>query len=131
MTPITKERKAAERREKARVRSERARPRVGSCRARRARRPGSREAILAPGSATQTRAGFASYAGEQEDMPAPAIIPCFCSTSSAIWNAAPCVRQCSQRRRMARYQGNVSRIYFRADAGFANPEVYEYLEADG
>ena len=25
-----------------------------------------------------------------------------------------------------RYQGKVSRIYFRADAGFANPEVYEF-----
>ena len=25
----------------------------------------------------------------------------------------------------------MSRIYFRADAGFANPEVYEYLEAEG
>src|SRR6202049_4166847 len=32
---------------------------------------------------------------------------------------------------VARYQGNVSRIYFRADAGFANPEVYECLEAEG
>jgi Transposase DDE domain group 1 len=32
---------------------------------------------------------------------------------------------------VARYQGNVSRIYFRADAGFANPEVYKYLEAEG
>ena len=31
---------------------------------------------------------------------------------------------------MARYRGNVSRIYFRADAGFANPDVYEYLEAE-
>jgi hypothetical protein len=30
---------------------------------------------------------------------------------------------------VARYRGKVSRIYFRADAGFANPEVYEYLEA--
>jgi hypothetical protein len=30
-----------------------------------------------------------------------------------------------------RYQGKVSRIYFRADAGFANPEVYEFLEAEG
>jgi hypothetical protein len=30
-----------------------------------------------------------------------------------------------------RYQGKVSRIYFRADAGFANPEVYEYLEGEG
>jgi hypothetical protein len=28
-------------------------------------------------------------------------------------------------------QGKVSRIYFRADAGFANPEVYEYLEGEG
>ena len=32
---------------------------------------------------------------------------------------------------VARYRGKVSRIYFRADAGFANPEVYEYLEAEG
>src|SRR6478752_7616081 len=30
-----------------------------------------------------------------------------------------------------RYQGKVSRIYFRADAGFANPEIYEFLEAEG
>ena len=32
---------------------------------------------------------------------------------------------------VARYRGKVSRIFFRADAGFANPEVYEYLEAEG
>ena len=32
---------------------------------------------------------------------------------------------------VARYRGKVSRIYFRADAGFATPDVYEYLEADG
>ena len=31
---------------------------------------------------------------------------------------------------VARYQGKVSRISFRADAGFANPGVYEYLEAE-
>jgi hypothetical protein len=31
---------------------------------------------------------------------------------------------------VARYKGHVSRLYFRADAGFANPEVYEYLEAE-
>jgi Transposase DDE domain group 1 len=31
---------------------------------------------------------------------------------------------------VARYQGNVSRIYFRADAGFASPEVYEFLEGE-
>ena len=29
-----------------------------------------------------------------------------------------------------RYLGKVSRIYFRGDAGFANPEVYEFLEAE-
>jgi Transposase DDE domain group 1 len=29
-----------------------------------------------------------------------------------------------------RYKGKVSRIYFRADAAFANPEVYEFLEAE-
>jgi len=30
---------------------------------------------------------------------------------------------------VTRYRGKVSRIYFRADTGFANPEVYEFLEA--
>jgi hypothetical protein len=30
---------------------------------------------------------------------------------------------------VACYQGKVSRIYFRADAAFAMPEVYEFLEA--
>jgi Transposase DDE domain group 1 len=29
-----------------------------------------------------------------------------------------------------RYQGKVSRIYVRADAGFANPDIYEFLEAE-
>jgi hypothetical protein len=32
---------------------------------------------------------------------------------------------------VARYRGKLSRIYFRADAGFANPEVYEYLKGEG
>ena len=31
---------------------------------------------------------------------------------------------------VTRYRGKVSRIYFRADAAFANPDVYEYLEAE-
>ena len=31
---------------------------------------------------------------------------------------------------VARYQGKLSRIYFRADAAFAMPEVYEFLEAN-
>jgi hypothetical protein len=45
-----------------------------------------------------------------------------------IWNAALCVPATFTA--PARYQGKVSRIYFRADAGFANPEVYEFLEAE-
>ena len=31
---------------------------------------------------------------------------------------------------VGRYQGKLSRIYFRADAAFAMPEVYEFLEAE-
>jgi hypothetical protein len=31
---------------------------------------------------------------------------------------------------VGRYQRKVSRIYLRADAAFAMPEVYEFLEAD-
>src|ERR1700720_4303237 len=31
---------------------------------------------------------------------------------------------------VARYQGKVSRIYFRADAAFASPDVYEFLDAE-
>jgi hypothetical protein len=31
---------------------------------------------------------------------------------------------------VARYRGKFSRIYFRADAGFANPDVYDFLEAE-
>jgi hypothetical protein len=32
---------------------------------------------------------------------------------------------------VARYRGRLSRIYLRADAGFANPDVYAFLEAEG
>jgi hypothetical protein len=50
----------------------------------------------------------------------------------------PSSRQRPQRRRMGgradagcrTIKGKVSRIYFRADAGFANPDVYEFLEAE-
>ena len=71
--------------------------------------------------------------------PAPAITRCSCSTSSVIWNAALCVPatftaptngRAVLKPVVARYQGEVSRIYFRADAGLANPEVYEFLEAE-
>src|SRR5205807_106134 len=32
---------------------------------------------------------------------------------------------------IARYRGTVKRRYFRRDATFANPEVYEFLESEG
>jgi len=32
---------------------------------------------------------------------------------------------------VARYRGTVKRLYFRGDAAFANPEIYEFLEAEG
>src|SRR5205823_7038381 len=32
---------------------------------------------------------------------------------------------------IARYRGNVKRLYFRGDAAFTNPEIYEFLEAEG
>jgi hypothetical protein len=32
---------------------------------------------------------------------------------------------------LERYAGQVSRIYFRGDAGFANSDIYGYLEAEG
>src|SRR5205807_6718072 len=32
---------------------------------------------------------------------------------------------------IARYRGIVKRLYFRGDAAFANPEIYQFLEAEG
>jgi hypothetical protein len=32
---------------------------------------------------------------------------------------------------VARYRGTVLRLYFRGDAAFANPEIYEFLEGEG
>ena len=32
---------------------------------------------------------------------------------------------------IVRYRGIVKRLYFRGDAAFANPEIYEFLEAEG
>ena len=56
-----------------------------------------------------------------------------------IWNAARCVPgnvhsadgwEGVLKPVVKRYQGKVSRIYFRADAAFAMPGVYEFLEAE-
>jgi hypothetical protein len=31
---------------------------------------------------------------------------------------------------VARYRNTVKRLYFRGDAAFANPEIYDFLEAE-
>ena len=71
---------------------------------------------------------------------APVIIRCSCSTSSAMSSGAPCgpgnVHSADGWRAVlepvvARYRGTVKRLYFRGDAAFANPEMYEFLEAEG
>jgi hypothetical protein len=50
--------------------------------------------------------------------------------------AARSYRRLNQRRRLARgagagYRGMVKWCYFRGDAAFANPQIYEFLEAEG
>ena len=68
-------------------------------------------------------------------MTAPAIIRYSCSTNSAISNAAPCVLAMFTAPTVGMACGSRSwrdiEARFRADAGFANPEVYEFLEAEG
>ena len=53
-----------------------------------------------------------------------------CSLRPATSTAPTDGTVCLEARVVERYRGKVSRIYFRADAGFANPEVYECLEAE-
>src|SRR5271165_766879 len=65
-------------------------------------------------------------AGEQISRP-------WCATST--WRARQRLSRARAGARLLRFRalmrfGKVSRIYFRADAGFANPDVYEYLEAE-
>jgi hypothetical protein len=64
---------------------------------------------------------------------------CSCSTSSVIRSAVRCrpgnVHSAEGWRAVlspvvARYRGTVKRLYFRGDAAFANPEMYECLEAE-
>jgi hypothetical protein len=73
-------------------------------------------------------------------LPAPVITRCSCSTSSAIWNGVRCgpamLHSADGWREvlepvLARYRHTMQRRYFRGDAAFANPEVYECLEAEG
>ena len=65
-------------------------------------------------------------------------VPCSCSTSSAIWNGVLSAPATSTARRLARrlepvierYRKRDLRRYFRGDAAFASPDIYEFLEAE-
>ena len=105
------------------------------------RRPAARHrARYLDSSVSPTHGGCGDRASSgPATTPAPATTRCSCSTSSVIWNAvsfrpgnvhsadgwqdvlAPVV---------ARYRGKVLRLYLRADAAFAMPGVYQYLEAE-
>ena len=69
----------------------------------------------------------------------PAIIPCSCSTSSAIWKRSSLrpgnVHSADGWRDVLepvieRYRKRDLRRYFRGDAAFASPDIYEFLEAE-
>jgi hypothetical protein len=72
-------------------------------------------------------------------LAAPAITSCSYSISSAMWSDAPFGRNVHSADGwravlepvIARYRGTVKWLYFRGDAAFANPEMYEFIEAEG
>jgi hypothetical protein len=70
---------------------------------------------------------------------ASATTRCSCSTSSVMSSGRPAIRQRAQRRWLARgagagghpLPGDREAPVIRGDAAFANPEIYEFLEAEG
>ena len=85
-------------------------------------------------------------AGEQENSVWNGHYACTCYHPLFVFNQFGDLERCSLRPGnvhsadgwegvlkpvVTRYRGKGSRLYFRADAGFANPEIYEYLEAEG
>src|ERR1700741_1257285 len=84
--------------------------------------------------------------GEQEGSAYNGHFGCTCYHPLFVFNQLGDVERCTLRsgnvhsadgwRAMlepvvARYRGTVKRLYFRGDAAFANPEMYEFLEAEG
>jgi hypothetical protein len=84
--------------------------------------------------------------GEQEGSAYNGHFGCTCYHPLFVFNHLGDVERCALRpgnvhsadgRRavlepvVARYRGTVKRLYFRGDAAFANPEMYEFLEAEG
>ena len=84
--------------------------------------------------------------GEQEGSAYNGHFGCTCYHPLFVFNQLGDVERCALRpgnvhsaddwRAMlepvvARYRGTLKRLYFRGDAAFANPEIYEFLEAEG
>jgi len=83
--------------------------------------------------------------GEQEGSAYNGHFGCTCYHPLFVFNQFGDVERCALRRGnvhsadgwraalelvVARYRGSVKRLYFRGDAAFGNPEMYEYLEAE-
>ena len=84
--------------------------------------------------------------GEQEGSAYTGHFGCTCYHSLFVFNQFGDVERCALRPGnvhsadgwhavlepvVARYRRIVKRLYFRGDAAFANPEIYEFLEAEG
>ena len=84
--------------------------------------------------------------GEQEGSAYNGHFACMCYHPLFVFNQFGDVERCALRSGnvhsaddwravlepvIARYRDSVSRLYFRGDAAFANPEIYELLEAEG
>src|SRR6516165_7666014 len=84
--------------------------------------------------------------GEQEGSAYNGHFGCMCYHPLFVFNQLGDVERCALRSGnvhsadgwrevlepvIARYRGTVKRCYFRGDAAFANPEIYEFLEAGG
>jgi Transposase DDE domain group 1 len=84
--------------------------------------------------------------GEQEGSAYNGHFGCMCYHPLFVFNQLGDVERCALRPGnlhsadgwravlepvVARYRGTVKRLYFRGDAAFANPEMYEFLEAEG
>jgi len=84
--------------------------------------------------------------GEQEGSPYNGHFGCTCYHPLFVFNQLGDVERCALRPGnvhsadgwravlepvIARYRGIVKRLYFHGDGAFANPEIYEFLEAEG
>src|SRR6266853_284517 len=84
--------------------------------------------------------------GEQEGSAYNGHFGCMCYHPLFVFNQLGDVERCALRSGnvhsadgwravleavIARYRGTVKRLYFRGDAAFANPEIYEFLEGEG